>query len=96
MTTPKEQAMELLKDMDRKSIEMPVNKLKWSTEPSGGDLKHALTITINMSTEDRSEVETLVRDYWELDCILGGTRKPLQASFDTEGFGEDEGKELPD
>ena len=94
--TIKDRAIEMLKDMDRKNIKMPVNKLKWSTEPSGGDLKHALAININMATEDRAEVECLVRDYWELDCVLGGTRKPLQVSFDNEPFGDEDEKGLPD
>ena len=94
--TTKEQAIELLKDLDRKNIKMPVGKLKWNTEPSGGDLKHALTITVNMTTEDRSEVETLVRDYWDLECTLGGTLKPVQTSFDAETFGEEDEMELTD
>ena len=33
----KKETMDLLKEMDRKSVAMTVSKLKWSTEPSGGD-----------------------------------------------------------
>ena len=96
MATKKE-TMDLLKEMDRKSVAMTVSKLKWSTEPSGGDLKHALNITVNMTTEDRGEVESLVREYWELKCTLAGTLRPVQSSFDTETFGGDEdGMELAD
>ena len=62
--------------------------------PPVDDAKHSMTITVNMSTEDRAEVESLIRDYWELDCVLGGTRKPLRTSFDIEPFGANEDEYL--
>lgn len=96
--TEKEKAMELLGAMDKKHIDLKVSKLKWTTQPSGGDLEHVLNITINMSGEDRADVEDLTLHYWQMTCTLGGTKKPEQvAMFEAEGFGETgEDKELSD
>lgn len=87
--TEKDQAMALLEGMDAKQIPLKIAKIQYLTKPTGGDLDHVLTVTINLNEDERVEVDDLLRHYWEHGCILGGTRKPEQGSFDTEEFGED-------
>ena len=90
MKTEKELAMEILEKMDGKEIKLSVSKLKWTTQPSGGDLEHVLTVTINMSSDARAQVEDLAIHYWQQYCILGGSKKAEQGQL---GFEEGAGYE---
>lgn len=82
---------------ERAEVELKASKLKWSTTPSGGSLDHVLSINIQMTTDQRAQLETLLTHYWELKYVITGTLKPEQAAFETAtGDDNDEGKELGD
>lgn len=80
----------------RQFIILDVGKWGWASEPSGGDLKHVLNIKIPMNTHERDIVERMNCELWEFKAMISGSQKPKQASFETEGFGDDNGKELED
>jgi hypothetical protein len=87
--------MKILSEMDKKAITLKLNKFKWSTEPSGGDLTHELTVKITMTTDQRAEIEDLSLHFWEHSVTLAGTRKPEQGKFETETTDDDD-KDLAD
>lgn len=62
--------------MENKQIHMKPGKFTWRSEPSGQELKHVLTITAPMTTEERAEVEELVCQFWNFNVIISGESKP--------------------
>lgn len=88
-------------DTGQMQITMKPEGFSWKTSPSGGDLKHELTIKMSMTTEQRTELEYMLCICWAPELTLTSDVKPKQAEmFEADGFGEnnghDDGKELPD